>query len=179
MKTPEQVPWPPPRRRLRGFERWQPWRPRGLRVADPTKLSYIVVDEIVKPTCVLAVSEWPRLDKDGRVRFRLDRRPHLVRVAVRELEKFLAKNRSDKTLRDRAVRIGDVFAARADTAQLAPPESEEEAQKLEHQVTGLQWLKPPVYDISLPAREAAKAALYGAVTPVLSEGELKRLGKRR
>ena len=164
--------WPPPPPPAPPFEDWPMWQPEGLK-GDPAGLSYIVVDEIVKPTCVLAVTEWPRIDEKGRVRFRLDVRPHLVRVAIAELEAYLTKHRTGG---DREVRIGDVYAAAARTQELPPPETEAEARELAgSELTSLDWLEPPIHDITGAARDAAKVALYGAVAPVLRPEEVERL----
>ncbi|HEV8250092.1 MAG TPA: hypothetical protein VGQ15_08975 [Gaiellaceae bacterium] len=161
------------------FRRWRHWHPPALEGVDVAELSYIVVDEIVTPTCVLAVTEWPRVDRKGRVRFRLDARPHLVRVSVHELTRYLAKHRTGIRNKRREVRIGDVFAAVADTDQLPPPESEAEAHELGgSRLTPLTWLEPPVYDLTAPAREVAKIAQYSAVTPLLKPEEVKRLVKK-
>jgi hypothetical protein len=172
--------WLPPAPKRPSFRRWRVWQPPALAGVDVAGLSYIVVDEIVAPTCVLAVTEWPRVDPKGRVRFRLDARPHLVRVSVGELTRYLGKHRTGARNRKREVRIGDVFAAVAHTDQLAPPESEAEAHELEgSKLTPLDWLEPPVHDVTAPAREVAKIALYGAVAPVLKPHEVERIVKRR
>jgi len=166
------VPPPPP------FETWRPWQPPALEGVEVERLSYIVVDEIVEPTCVLAVTEWPRVDGEGRVRFRLDVRPHLVRVSVGELTRHLGKNRTGVRNRRREARIGDVYAAAADTEQLPEPESEAEAHELAR-LHSLDWFKAPIYDLTTPAREVAKMALYGAVAPVLEHDEVERIVRRR
>ena len=173
--------WPPPEPEAPPFDDWPLWTPRDLRGIDLGGLSYIVVDEIVEPTCVLAVTEWPRVDDRGRVRFRLDNRANLVRVAVAELTANLGEHRYRRSRRgpDRAVRIGDVYAASADTSKLPPPETEQESKELAgSELTPLDWLRPPVYDITGGARDVAKAALYSAVAPVLRPSELKRIAKQ-
>jgi len=157
--------WLPPALDPPPFEDWQPWQPEGLEVDGK---SYIVVDEIVKPTCVLAVTDWPRVDGDGRVRFRLDERPHLVRVETEELEQHLAEKRT--------VRVGDVYAAVVKTEKLAPPESAEEAEHLAHDhAAPLDWLVGKLENVTPAARDVAKAALYSAVAPVLEPDEAAEL----
>ena len=169
--------WPPKAPPAPPFDEWKPWKPKGSRF-DVAGLFYIVVDEIVEPTCVLAVTEWPRIDDKGRVRFRLDARPHLVRVSVTELSAYLAEHRSGARHRDRRVRIGDVYAAVARTGQLPPPETEAEALELTgDDLTPLDWLEPPIHDITAAARETAKIALYGAVAPVLDRDDVKRISE--
>ena len=157
--------WLPPALPDPPFEDWSLWQPEGLEVAGK---SYIVVDEIVKPTAVLAVTEWPRVDGDGRVRFRLDDRPHLVRVELEELAGHLAE--------EREVRIGDVFAAPVNEHKLAPPESEEEAEHLHHDLpSSFEWLEGPLENVTVAARDVAKVALYSAVAPVLDAEEAAEL----
>jgi hypothetical protein len=172
--------WLPKRRRGPRFAQWDRWRPDELKDVDLGELSYIVVDEIVEPTAVLAVTEWPRVDQQGRVRFQLDKPPHLVRVEIKELAKHLKKSRIGAGSRSRQVRIGDVYAAVARTGPFPEPESTE-ARELAH--SELQpvadWLGSKVYDISGAAREAAKIALYGAVAPVLKPEEAEGLARKR
>jgi hypothetical protein len=157
--------WLPPVPPAPPFDDWALWQPDGL---DVDGKSYIVVDEIVKPTCVLAVTEWPRVDDQGRVRFRLDERPHLVRAELNDLAEHLAEQRD--------IRIGDVFAAVVDEDKLAPPESEEEAEHLADDVpSSLEWLASPLENVTPAARDAAKVALYSAVAPVLEHDEAAKL----
>jgi hypothetical protein len=173
--------WLPKRRAGPRFGQWDPWRPAELEGVDLGELSYIVVDEIVEPTAVLAVTEWPRVDRRGRVRFRLDQSPHLVRVAIKDLAQHLAKHRVGAGSRKREVRIGDVYAAVARTSRLPKPQSGAVAPELAPTELGpvADWLGPKVYDISGAAREAAKIALYGAVAPLLKPEETKGLARKR
>ena len=172
--------WLPPKRRGPRFTQWEPWRPAALEGVDLAELSYIVVDEMVEPTSVLAVTEWPRVDKQGRVRFRPDEPPHLVRVGTKDLAKFLAKHRRGPGPRRREVRIGDVYAAVARTGRLPEPESAAEADELAHSRVRpvAEWLDTIVYDISGAARETAKIALYGAVAPTLKPEEAEGLARK-
>lgn len=157
--------WLPPVPPAPPFDDWALWQPEGMEVDGK---SYIVVDEIVKPTCVLAVTEWPRVDDQGRVRFRLDERPHLVRAELAEL--------AERLVEERDIRIGDVYAAVVDEEKLAPPESEEEAEHLVHdRPSSLDWLGSPLENVTADARDVAKVALYSAVTPVLDPDEAAAL----
>lgn len=162
--------WLPPAPPAPPFGDWPLWQPQGLEVKGK---SYIVVDEIVRPTAVLAVTDWPHVDDQGRVRFKLDERAHLVRVELGELAKHLAE--------ERTVRVGDVYAAVVKEEKLAPPESEEEAEHLAHDhAAPLDWLVGKLENVTVEARDVAKAALYSAVAPVLEHGEaaeLKRGGE--
>jgi hypothetical protein len=161
--------WLPPALDPPPFDDWELWQPEGLVVDDK---SYIVVDEIVKPTCVLAATDWPRVDGEGRVRFRLDVRAHLVRAETSELEQRLAE--------ERTVRVGDVYAGVVDEDKLAPPESEEEAEHLAHdRVASLDWLVGKLENVTPAAREVAKVALYSAVAPVLQPEESAELKRDR
>jgi hypothetical protein len=109
-------------------------------------LSYIVVDEIEGGMAGLSVSDWPRKDEQGRLRFESE--PVQVAVDLARLQDFVDRHREQS----RPVRIGDVFAARArpTEATLDP----------EH------WIDPPVHDVTADAREAAKIAFYAAVAPI-------------
>lgn len=113
---------------------------------DTTGLSYILVDEIEGGLVGLAVSEWPRTDEQGRLRF--DSEPMQVAVDRRAFERFLDEHREPS----RPLRIGDVFAARTRPAEAGlDPE---------------RWIEPPVHDVTADAREAAKIAFYAAVAPI-------------
>lgn len=162
------APEPPP------FEEWEHWHPEEIG-DEPSALSYIVVDDLADGTCVLSVSEWPRVDDQGRVRFRLDERPHLVRADARRFAAHLRKHGAGGW-RGREVRVGDVVAARTRTELLAEPESEQEADALRGgPPPSLDWLEAPVYDATAAAREAAKVALFSAVSPVLDPSEAGEL----
>ena len=166
--------WLPKDPKRAPFDDWDLWRPEEVG-RSVRGLSYIVVDEVADDTCALSVSEWPRLDREGRVRFRLDERPHLVRADARKLAAYLRKHGAGKW-RGRSVRVGDVLGGRARTELLAEPESEEEAEALRGgPPPSLEWLEPPIYDVTPAAREAAKIALFSAVTPVLKKDEAEPL----
>lgn len=144
------------------------WRPPAIEGADPGGLSYVVVDEIEGSMIGLAVSDWPRLDEKGRLRFESD--PVLVGADRKALERFLAEHRRPRELADRGLRIGDVFAART-----RPVEADEAEPRLEPVVDPERWIEPPVYDLTEAAREAAKMSFYGAVAPALEPDEAARL----
>jgi len=113
---------------------------------DTTGMSYILVDEIEGGMVGLAVSDWPRTDEEGRLRF--DAEPVAVVVDRLAFERFLDEHRQPS----RPLRIGDVFAARTRLAETSPdPEK---------------WIEPPVHDVTADAREAAKIAFYAAVAPI-------------
>src|SRR5215204_848289 len=112
---------------------------------DTTGLSYIVVEEIEGGMVGLAVSDWPTTDDKGRLRF--DSEPVQAAVELVELERFLDLHRQPS----RPLRVGDVFAART-----GPPTTHPEG-----------WIEPPVHDVTVDAREAAKVAFYAAVAPII------------
>jgi hypothetical protein len=117
---------------------------RPLQVSEQHR--YVVVDDIVEARVALEVSEWPALDADGRLLFN--------DVGVERVAGLLALQRLVDGFRastgqfapDRPIRIGDTFAVaglRIDSVdQVAADE---------------------IWDISSAARQAAKAAMYGAV----------------
>jgi hypothetical protein len=136
---------------------WQPWRP--AEVPDVAGLAYVVVDELEAAVAGLVVSEWPLVDHRGRLRFDPERDRHLA-VDARRLAALLSQRRvaALPELRERPPAIGDVFAARValheDVDEPADPS---------------EWFEGEVFDLSGPAREAAKvqtsAALAGVLTP--------------
>ena len=157
-------------------ESWPLWRPAGLPDKNRSDLAYIVVDDLADDTAVLAVSVWPRVDPDKRLRFPTDERPRLVRVGTDELMFLLREQR--RRFASRPLRIGDVFAARARLPELPLPASPAEQTRLEADAVpprALAWLEPPVYDLTAQGRDAAKAALAAAVSPLLSAEEARAL----
>lgn len=137
------------------------WSPPALEGADPSGLSYLVVDEIEGSIVGLAVSDWPQTDEKGRVRFAS---PPVLLGAEREaFERFLERHRRPPG--GRPLRIGDVFAARTRPAELR--DADEAEPRLEPVLDPEQWIEPPVYDVTADAREAAKVSFYSAVAPVL------------
>ena len=145
-----------------------PWVPTGFATerVEWARLSYIVVDELSPEVAGLVVVEWPRRDRRGRVRFPGE--AWRVGASVAELNSLLAARRrlprqvpELEQVRARPVRIGDAFAAPT-----------ERPSRLRSAVPALgRWLRPPIYDISADAREAAKTALYGALAPVMSDDQ--------
>jgi hypothetical protein len=129
----------------------EPWLPSVLAHVAPgivAALTYAVIDERDQPDGLLSfvLSSWPRLDDLGRVRHHHDR---LVGVAVPagDWQVMLAERRVPEVLRDRPPRIGDAFGVmlqRRDARHLLDPIG-------------------PVVDITADARDAARAAFYGAV----------------
>lgn len=150
----------------------EPWLPSVLAQVAPalvSALTYAVIDERDQPDGQLSfvLSGWPRLDDLGRVRHQHDR---LVEVAVSagRWQAMIAERRIPEVLRDRPPRIGDAFAVmleRRNARQLLDPIG-------------------PVVDVTADARDAARAAFYGAVAspldasvaPDVAEREEDRIG---
>ena len=146
-----------------------PWVPAGFseKPITWTALSYLVIDELSKEVASLVVSSWPVHDSKGRVRF--SGSSWGVGARVDELVALLNKHRIVPPARAgsaapsrRPLRIGDAFAARTTRPRgrraAVPPLA--------------RWLSPPVYDVSADARDAAKAALFGALAPTMSEDDV-------
>jgi hypothetical protein len=83
-------------------------------------LRWVVIDDIDDETCELAISPWPQLTPDGRLRFARDEAQHmvgdvdsatllrLVRAARRER---YGRTAAAREIVDRPLRVGDTFAA--------------------------------------------------------------------
>jgi hypothetical protein len=137
------------------------WTPPALEGADASELSYLIVDEIEGEIVGLAVTEWPQLDHKGRLRFAI---PPVLFGAEREaLGRFLDEHRRPRA--QRPLRVGDAFGARTRSQELSDVDDAEP--RLEPILDPADWIEPPVYDVSVDAREAAKVSFYGAVAPIL------------
>jgi len=130
---------------------WQPFTVHGEDGSDRRKLDvtgedgYVVVEDIEDGRIVFEISVWPRLDQDGRLFFTGDPR-ELYEDLTDAQETIDATRAVDQvTAPDRPLRIGDVFAVR----------------NLPGNAEGI-GAAESIRDISLAARNAAKAALYGA-----------------
>jgi hypothetical protein len=140
-----------------GIESWLPSVLAQVASDVVSALTYAVIDERDQPKGQLSfvLCDWPSLDDLGRVRHRRDR---LVEVAVPEdkWQEMLAKRRIPEVLRDRPPRIGDAFGVmlqRRNARQLLRPIG-------------------PVVDVTAGARDAARAAFYGAVASPLDPSAL-------
>jgi hypothetical protein len=127
------------------------WRP-GPPVQDVTEDDdYVTVDDRGQGMVTLVVSAWPSIDRQGRLVFPSYEGGQRVVVADAHAFTDLVNGaRRAAGVPERGVRVGDVFRAR-DTAG---------------SVEG--WRD--VADVTSQAREAAKAALYGAVAPRMDVG---------
>ena len=168
-------PGPPPERPS-GPRR--PWLPPGLgshlTLGQLDDVAYLVVDELQEGIAVIVVSPWPSLDERGRLRFGGEAESTRVVVPAQALEDTLRERRRSpvspaggpeaaRELQDRALAIGDAFAGLPrytpdeDGAVIEDPDS---------------WLKGAIVDVSLAAREAAKAQQNAAVAGILTTDDL-------
>jgi hypothetical protein len=155
------------------------WTPPSLPRFREGGFHYVVVDEIVGPTVGLTLSAWPRLDGQGRLRFS-ENGVYLVGSPIDELERFVGEHRLPEELRDRPLRVGDVFAVRVKPSALRGLSDEaNEEQRLEPFLEPERWIEPPLYDVTADARDASKAAFYAAVTPTLESGLAAQLAEPR
>ncbi|MGP0101808.1 MAG: hypothetical protein ACLPUT_09355 [Solirubrobacteraceae bacterium] len=151
-----------------------PWIPVALRKRDDLGgFAYVVVEELIDDRVGLVASEWPAED-DGAPRFHPDMREAELTMSRTDLQAYLNETRSpgpqeviaqlptesEIELRQRPIAVGDAFAARLMPELLEGPAAEE-VEVVDAAALG------EVIDITAEAREAAKAAMYRALTPPL------------
>jgi hypothetical protein len=143
------------------------WSPDGVENPEDEDLRYLVVDEIVDGSVGLALSPWPGLDDQGRLRF--GRQPARLLGADRgQFEAFLAEHRRPVEQARRTLRIGDAFAVLVIPASLEDVTAElDEPVRMQPLLPPDRWLRPPVVDVTGAARDAAKTAFFAAVAPTL------------
>jgi hypothetical protein len=141
-------------RAVRVGDRAEPWRPALLaNVSEDVlwRLTYAVLDEReTEGTVSFVLTPWPYVDDLGRVRHRREE-PVDVAVPVAKWRDLVATRCVPEVLRGRSPRIGDAFAvlmARRGRSGLLNPVG-------------------PVIDVTADARDAARAAFYGAVAAPL------------
>ena len=119
---------------------------------------YASVDDVADGVVVFSVSEWPRLDREGRLSWASG--PFELVNSEREVQGIVdaARHEAGITAPDRPIRVGDAFLVRG-----VPDERASLSRA------------SLVLDISAAAREAAKAALYGAVAPTLHTDVAEKL----
>jgi hypothetical protein len=136
---------------------------------------YLVIDEIVGGSVGLALCPWPQTDEAGRLIFAAGA-TYMIGCESNDLLTFLREHRLPRELRERQLRIGDVFAVRPLPGVLDQLGEELEApRRLEPLLRPEQWILPPVYDVTADAREEAKTAFYAAVAPTLDPEEAAEL----
>jgi hypothetical protein len=142
------------------------WTPEELATTagPPTRNdAYVVVEEMEEELATVLVARWPRLDHAGRLLFStVSRGRDLVELVVPagDLARACDRHRSRHGQTTRSIRIGDVFFVAGLLAGGAAPSADPG-----------DW--PDIVDVTRGAREAAKAALYGAVAPHMSDDDLE------
>jgi hypothetical protein len=144
---------------------------------SPDRLAYAVVDELVENHVGFVVSEWPRVDDEGRLLF--GGATARIGCDLHDLNRHLASSRllladaadrpnDAEVLRTRSAAIGDAFGFQypfSAAPQWFP--------LLDADVS--EWLVEPI-DVTAAAREAAKIALLSAVAgPPLTEREVSAI----
>jgi len=162
------LPPPPKPREASG----RAWAPEGLD-APAADLRYVVVEEILRPSVTLSISEWPEVDSAGRLVFSGATRTATVdrdevEAVLRSRRRLAQGHRGDageaRAAAQRPISVGDVYAARVAYPRRGPlPRSAESL------------LRQPIIDLSAEAREAAQAAALAAVTTTLSPRRASRL----
>jgi hypothetical protein len=119
--------------------------------------AYVVVDAMLEGRVRLVVAPWPRLDRDGRLRF-VDLGRSVGPYAASTVQALVDRHRAQQGQLPRPLRVGDVFLVRGDPSRLG----------------GWDY----VVDVTLGARAVAKLALARAVTPN-PEVPVRPRGRRR
>jgi hypothetical protein len=143
---------------------WLPYTVHGPRGGKRTRVDvqpgdcYASVDDVEDGLVVFSVSDWPRLDREGRLYW--DTNPFELVVPEQEVQAIVDAGRAEAgiTAPDRPIRVGDAFLLRGLLAERAA-------------------LKRAslVLDISAASRDAARAALYGAVASTLHTDDAKKM----
>jgi hypothetical protein len=160
-----------------------PWRPGILRdrqQEDFDELLYVVVEERIDDTIGLVVAEWPA-GGDGPPRFRQGGLEFEAPADRTALQERLSGRRVDSAavaaaaaepaalvpvLQAREITVGDVFAIRPALKISADTDPQD--------LRDCEWIGE-AFDITAVAREAAKVAMYEALTPPLDPAVTKRL----
>ena len=154
---------------------WQPFDDRMI----AAEAQYVVVDELGDDVAVLVLCSWPTLDEFGRLRFGGERTSYWI-VAER-LQQMVDFDRAEANAEapDRPLRVGDVFAAQPRVALGEPVDVPElVSRSLGRDAMASTTRRIELVDVSAAARSAAKAALYGAAAPAVSETYAHRVRLR-
>ena len=143
---------------------WVPYTIHGAKGGKRTKVEvqpddrYASVDDVADGAVVFDVSDWPRLDREGRLYWETD--PFELVVSEGDAQSIVDAGRDEAgiTAPDRPIRVGDAFLIRGLPDEQAPLAR-----------------ASLVLDISAAARDAAKAALYGAVASTLDTDDAERM----
>lgn len=155
-----------------------PWKPGILRDRDDFDgFLYMVVEEEIDDTIGLVVTDWP-LGANGAPRFQDDAEEFEVAAERGALLRHLSDREVDTSaaataegeppipavavpaLQAREITVGDVFAIRP-TAKISADTDPE-------LLYGCEWIGE-AFDVTAEAREAAKVAMYKALTPPLDK----------
>lgn len=150
-----------------------PWQPGLLKErGDLEDFAYVVVEEEIDGTLGLVVADWPdggsgapRFHGKDEFELAVDRDEMQRRLSGREVPQVDVPEAVLEELRDRPVRVGDVFAIKP-VAEIAPEDPD--------QVQTCDWIGETL-DLTAEAREAAKAKTYEALTPPLDPQVAKQL----
>jgi hypothetical protein len=162
------------------------WTPAPLAAAlrgelQGRRLAYVVVDELYAQIAALVLHRWPRVDERGRLRFdeavwRIGADEGELQAALDQLRQVLgvpAAAAASEEMRHRPLQVGDVFTAQLERVWNVMPDVDMADKALP--VTA--WLRPPVFDITATAREAAYAQAYATAAGTLSESDLLDIGR--
>lgn len=157
----------------------EPWTPGLLRGrSDINDFLYVVVEEEIDDTIGLVVAAWPsdghgapRFPEGGEFEIAVDRealRSHLSDRQLPRPERGGPQIPPEVVpeLRARGIAVGDVFAIHP-TDRLTPDVDPERLRDCE-------WIGEAI-DVTAEAREAAKVAMYEALTPPLDPEVTERL----
>jgi hypothetical protein len=144
---------------------WVPYTVHGTAEDDTAEVDvqsgdyYASVDDVADGMVVFSVSDWPRLDQEGRL-FWNSKPPVELVAAAQEAQAIVNAGRAEAriTAPDRPIRVGDVFLVRG----------------LPDRHAGLDQASL-VLDVSAAARDAARVALYGAATSALPVDDADKL----
>lgn len=142
-----------------------PWQPGPLKErGDLEEFSYVVVEEEIDGTLGLVVADWPdggsgvpRFHGKDEFELAVDRDEMQRRLSDRQVPQLDLPDAVQEELRNRPVRVGDVFAIKP-VAEIAPEDPD--------RVQTCDWIGETL-DLTAEAREAAKAKTYEALTPPL------------
>ena len=153
------------KRRRRPVRLWRPVELKGLSVKRSD--TYLTIDdrnpgevgaEVITILTSVAVP-WPHLDEAGRLTFRSPRSATPSEPSILYLEETAFRAQVDASRKRhqqlaRGIRVGDAFWVRGSSPQSSA------------------WTD--IVDVSAAARQTAKIALYGAVTPKVAGKKLDR-----
>jgi hypothetical protein len=145
---------------------------------EPTdRDAYVVVDDLEADRAVVVVTPWPRLDASGRLVFAVPQKDEAGRQHWDQLHRELWKR--DRRRGARPQDLPHEFVLTADPARLQTRIDEEREAKGQlrrplrlgdaFRVRDIQGPDPSAWrdilDVTAEARDAARAALYGAIAP--------------